>query len=906
MSQAASTVPAARLPGISFEVVPRPPSEVLPRMDIAGFVGFASSGPIGIPVAVQDAAQFATVFGGDAPIAWDPVHGEQAYALLGPAVRAFFRNGGQRCWVVRVADASVARRDGCELPGVATADQDGTLGFAVLQASSCGSWADGATVTSALQSAPLAVQQFSLNPLSVTVTVPPGSELGPGDVVRIQFPDSETTLYAAVASVMAAVLFPPTTGTSVEMKFGHQLWVSPVGALPTGAIEIAFLGSDGTPALAVATASVDSPSDGLVRLTFDVPQAQAPSPGALALGPAPTANGGQLIFDVSGTVASHNGIVGIVGSAMVAGQAPGRPNPGAPDALGERLTLSLTVTGAADAPITLGGLGLAPGAAMFVGALPTDEQLYVADGGQPPPTQQSFPLAGPGTPLDTAPPWYVPVGATIFPSPPLGAMFDSRPALERDGLASFGAGLFVDEALRDEPASTLLQTASWIAEQSPDARALEGMHALLFNDEVTLLAIPDAAQRGWTPATAPPAAPPAPPATIPPPDWSRFLPCSTRVLAAPQFPFEASPPLEPTGGVIHLTWTATDAADAGYELQQSGDPDFNDAEQLYLGSENEFDLSRPPAGSNIYLRVRATAGDLQSAWSDGILLELAGDERWFLNDATTGYSSQALIDVQIAALRLCAARGDVLALLAVPEHYRVSDAIAHVGALKASGNRVVGSGLDPIFGFGALYHPWLYCSDASDPTSLRRTPPDGGAAGIAAARAIARGAWIAPANVALEDVLALDSPVADGDFQALADAHVNFVRDDPGGFLWLAADTLSDDPDLRPISVRRLLAILRRTAERYGYAHVFEPNNDVSRRTARRSFQTLLGFMYSAGAFAGATADEGFQVSTPVIAGDLDEGRLIVELRVAPSQPLAFLTVRLVQTGAGTLQVLTR
>ena len=31
----------------------------------------------------------------------------------------------------------------------------------------------------------------------------------------------------------------------------------------------------------------------------------------------------------------------------------------------------------------------------------------------------------------------------------------------------------------------------------------------------------------------------------------------------------------------------------------------------------------------------------------------------------------------------------------------------------------------------------------------------------------------------------------------------------------------------------------------------------------------------------------------------VDGGRLVVELRVAPSRPLAFLTVRLVQAGAG-------
>ena len=91
------TVAARRLPGIRFEAQPPPSPDVLPRMDVAGFVGFAASGPIGIPVPVEDAAQFAHVFGVDAPLAWDSDRGEQAYAFLGPAVRAFFRNGGRRC-----------------------------------------------------------------------------------------------------------------------------------------------------------------------------------------------------------------------------------------------------------------------------------------------------------------------------------------------------------------------------------------------------------------------------------------------------------------------------------------------------------------------------------------------------------------------------------------------------------------------------------------------------------------------------------------------------------------------------------------------------------------------------------------------------------------------------------------
>src|SRR3712207_7471121 len=42
-----------------------PLDEVLPRMDVAAFVGFAASGPLHLPVAVEDASQFAALFGAD-------------------------------------------------------------------------------------------------------------------------------------------------------------------------------------------------------------------------------------------------------------------------------------------------------------------------------------------------------------------------------------------------------------------------------------------------------------------------------------------------------------------------------------------------------------------------------------------------------------------------------------------------------------------------------------------------------------------------------------------------------------------------------------------------------------------------------------------------------------------------
>src|SRR5207253_4744951 len=97
--------------------------EALPRMDVAVFVGFAASGPLHTPVAVEDGAQFAAVFGQDAPLAWDAQRGEQVYAYLAPTVRSFFRQGGRRCWVVRVA-GDEAKSNYFPIPGLALAEFD--------------------------------------------------------------------------------------------------------------------------------------------------------------------------------------------------------------------------------------------------------------------------------------------------------------------------------------------------------------------------------------------------------------------------------------------------------------------------------------------------------------------------------------------------------------------------------------------------------------------------------------------------------------------------------------------------------------------------------------------------------------------------------------------------------------
>src|SRR5262249_22989379 len=152
-----------RLPGIQFEAPAPPLDEVLPRMDIAAFVGFAASGPVHVPVAVESIAAYEAIFGARASLAWDPRRGQSLDAQLAPAVRAFFRGGGRRCWVVRVADRPAFNF--FPLAGLVRASSSAITGRVITPAfarsRAAGSWSDSLRVAATLVASPVEALGFS-------------------------------------------------------------------------------------------------------------------------------------------------------------------------------------------------------------------------------------------------------------------------------------------------------------------------------------------------------------------------------------------------------------------------------------------------------------------------------------------------------------------------------------------------------------------------------------------------------------------------------------------------------------------------------------------------------------------------------------------------------------------------
>ena len=130
--------------------------------------------------------------------------------------------------------------------------------------------------------------------------------------------------------------------------------------------------------------------------------------------------------------------------------------------------------------------------------------------------------------------------------------------------------------------------------------------------------------------------------------------------------------------------------------------------------------------------------------------------------------------------------------------------------------------------YAALYHSWPAVREETVPAlaPLRYLPPDGFAAGMIAARELRRGAWIAPANVALQNVVDLQPAFGDSAWSQLYQRRLNIVRHPPGRYVLMSAMTLAHDRTLRQLSVRRLLILLRKLALREGQRYVFETNNE--------------------------------------------------------------------------------
>jgi phage tail sheath protein FI len=174
--------------------------------------------------------------------------------------------------------------------------------------------------------------------------------------------------------------------------------------------------------------------------------------------------------------------------------------------------------------------------------------------------------------------------------------------------------------------------------------------------------------------------------------------------------------------------------------------------------------------------------------------------------------------------------------------------------------------------------------------------PSAFAAGIIANRELRLGVHFGPANeVAAGAVRPAVTVLADHhDELHVAGINVFLARRD--GIELTGARTLSRRTVLRQLSVARLMTVLRLTLQREMQWAVFEPNNRELWAEVRRLVHALLTRLYEAGAFAGASTKEAFFVrcdDTTMTRNDLDNGRLVCLVGVAPVEPVEYLVIEI-------------
>jgi phage tail sheath protein FI len=204
--------------------------------------------------------------------------------------------------------------------------------------------------------------------------------------------------------------------------------------------------------------------------------------------------------------------------------------------------------------------------------------------------------------------------------------------------------------------------------------------------------------------------------------------------------------------------------------------------------------------------------------------------------------------------------------------------------------------------YAAFYYPWV---NVINPTTGAKVliPPGGHIAGIYARSDNTRGVQKDPANEVVRGIDSLQFKLTDGQQAILNPIGVNALRyfKDAGNLVW-GGRTTSLDPSWKYINVRRLFIYVEQSILHATRWAVFEVNDEPLWATLRRSIGDFLTRMWMDDMLQGATKDQAFFVRcdrTTMTQSDIDNGRLICVIGIAPVKPAEFVIFRIGQWAGG-------
>jgi phage tail sheath protein FI len=205
-------------------------------------------------------------------------------------------------------------------------------------------------------------------------------------------------------------------------------------------------------------------------------------------------------------------------------------------------------------------------------------------------------------------------------------------------------------------------------------------------------------------------------------------------------------------------------------------------------------------------------------------------------------------------------------------------------------------------GYAAFYYPWLQVTNPVTGLPVL-IPPGGHIAGIYARSDNNVGVHKDPANEIILGISGLQLPINNGQQSILNPKGVNCLRyfKGQGNLVW-GGRTTSPDPDWKYINVRRLFIFVEQSILLGTQWVVFEPNNDALWARARRSVTDFLTGLWMQGMLLGTKKEQAFFVRcdrTTMTQADLDNGRFIMLIGIAPVKPAEFVIFRIGQYSGG-------
>jgi uncharacterized protein len=207
--------------------------------------------------------------------------------------------------------------------------------------------------------------------------------------------------------------------------------------------------------------------------------------------------------------------------------------------------------------------------------------------------------------------------------------------------------------------------------------------------------------------------------------------------------------------------------------------------------------------------------------------------------------------------------------------------------------------------YGALYHPWIEILDPTERPSQGRPPrrillpPSGFVTGIYARSDIERGVHKAPANEVVRGLTRFEANINKARQDVLNPEGINALRffEGRGNRVW-GARTMSSDPEWKYVNVRRLFIYIEHSIDKGTQWAVFEPNGPRLWANVRQTVEDFLLVLWRDGALLGDKPEQAYFVRcdrTTMTQNDLDNGRLICLVGVAPVKPAEFVIFRIGQ-----------